>query len=584
MKTQTKWIAPQGGGVPLLTMPNIPFPLHGLAPRVIMGAAEWDKLRKQCYLDAGDKCEICGQQLCGKRNSDYPMHAAHEVYEYDFEKLEARFIRPVCLCPTCVDEDTEVLTGDGWKKIPTVTEDDKVACWDKDNSIEFLNPTDAVLTHPAEAIEITRGDKSLFFSPDHRLLLKVASKQSPSYGQTKVVLAKDYKASHYYNWITGGNGKGDNHLTSLERLYIAIEADGHLEYDKENPRGKERQRARSDRYQTAEYRYTYTVRLGKERKIRRFAQLLQESGVKYEERAETGGEKGWVVWLNVDVKHFANCFKMDMPSEKAQEFLEELVFWDGSYSNGSTCWYTNKLEEADFVQGVAVQCNMLANISVVNRLGNLRKGQWKTPYERLSYNVSINTLRTEYCAKEMVPTTIKWNKPMYCLTVPTSFFVARRDGVVFVTGNCHTGFIHSGRAITCYTNHEPLWTKESMLRAAEHGFKLIADWNIANPDEPLYVYETFTEWLREPSLATELQSLMGKYCIEMWCVPHRKEWDNAWGKWKLIYNGVEYYSPYQSREEWEDATRGQHPKESKELFAGDEFEALRRNIKERNKK
>lgn len=243
MKLQTKWTAPLGGGAPLLTMPNVPLPMHKLPPREIMGQTAWDKVRKQCYEDASDICEISGVKLGNGRNGTI-LHHAHELYDFDFEKMEMRFIRPICISP---------------------------------------------IVH---------------------------------------------------------------------------------------------------------------------------------------------------------------------------------------------------------------------------------------------------------------------------------------------------NFIHSGRAITCYTNHEPLWTKEYMLQIAETGFKLIADWNVIHPDSPLYVYEAFTEWLKEPSLATEVQSLMDKYYIEMWSVPNRKEWDNAWGKWKLIYNDVEYYSPYQSREEWEDATQSQHPKENKELFAGDEFEALRRNIHE----
>lgn len=242
MRTQTKWIAPKNGGAPLLTMCNIPLPTHGLAPRTIMGATEWGKLRRQCYKDANDHCEICGVQLCGNRSGIFPLHESHEVYSYDFEALTQTFIRPVCLCPAC-----------------------------------------------------------------HR-------------------------------------------------------------------------------------------------------------------------------------------------------------------------------------------------------------------------------------------------------------------------------FIHSGRAITCYKNHEPLWTADFMLSLAEHGFRLIADWNKQHPDNIIYAYETLNNWLDEPSLAERLWGLMQSYNIEIWCAPKREEWDNAWGKWRLIYDGVEYYSPYQSREEWEDATRGQHPKENKELFAGDEFETLRRNI------
>lgn len=142
-------------------------------------------------------------------------------------------------------------------------------------------------------------------------------------------------------------------------------------------------------------------------------------------------------------------------------------------------------------------------------------------------------------------------------------------------------FIHSGRAITCYKNHEKLWDKTRMLSIAEAGFKVINQWNRQHPDdESLRVYETVLSWLDEPSLHDEMQALIDQYQIEFWGVPNRSEWDNAWGKWKLVYNGNEYYSPYQSRDEWEEKVGHHKDIVDTSLFSGDEFEELRRNIKE----
>lgn len=533
------------------------------APRAIMGATEWNKARTACYEACNRHCEICGAE-CPPGKMD-----AHELYNFDYVEKTATFVRLIGLCKQCVDEDTEVLTESGWKRIPEVTCEDKVACWDKTGAIDFLHPTDTIVSHPDKAVKIKRGEKELYFSPEHRLPLKVASKQSPSYGQIKVVQAQDYRASHYYNWLATGMSRGEEHLTVIERLYIAIEADGHLSYDKENPHGNPRQRERSNRYGAANYRYTYTIRLGKARKKERFQNLLDESEVKYRRSKDQAGEACWTVWLNVEAKHFTECFKMAMSATKAQEFLEELVFWDGTYSKRSTAWYTNKLEEADFVQGVAAQCGVVANISVVNRLGNLRKGQWKTPYERLSYQVTLKSNYIEYCAKEMPSELIPWDEPMYCISVPTTFFVARRDGLVFITGNCHGGVIHSGRAITMYKNCVPLWTKEVMLQAAEHGFQLVYEWNKLHPDEePLKMFSTILDWLKEPTLTEDLQKLIDRYEIEFYDVPDTESAHN-WGKWRLIYNDKEYWSPYHDKTEWAAAMakkQGRELENSKDLF------------------
>ena len=83
----------------ILTHPNIPKPLHGIAPRAIKGNAWWDVERKKCYAAAGQKCEACGVT----RISAWPNRwlEAHEEYEYTSNGSVLIFKRLVCLCPAC---------------------------------------------------------------------------------------------------------------------------------------------------------------------------------------------------------------------------------------------------------------------------------------------------------------------------------------------------------------------------------------------------------------------------------------------------------------------------------------------------
>lgn len=92
VKKVTKWNCPAETGVPLLTMPNVPRPLHGLPPRKIMGATAWNRVRKRCYFNAGYKCEICGV--------DPPkgqLHS-HELYSYDWLEGTGKFERCIAIC------------------------------------------------------------------------------------------------------------------------------------------------------------------------------------------------------------------------------------------------------------------------------------------------------------------------------------------------------------------------------------------------------------------------------------------------------------------------------------------------------
>ena len=89
-----KWVCPKDGGAPLLTMPNIPKPLHAVNPRLIMGDAAWNKARKKAYFDAGYRSEISGK-LCAEPGS---LHA-HEVYDINYVTGVCTFKRICAITP-----------------------------------------------------------------------------------------------------------------------------------------------------------------------------------------------------------------------------------------------------------------------------------------------------------------------------------------------------------------------------------------------------------------------------------------------------------------------------------------------------
>jgi hypothetical protein len=82
-----------------LLMPNIPKPLHGIAPRTIFGQEWWDKNRQETYKNANYKCEACGVD-----KKDALFHKwleAHERYNINYEFGEMTFVGLVALCHAC---------------------------------------------------------------------------------------------------------------------------------------------------------------------------------------------------------------------------------------------------------------------------------------------------------------------------------------------------------------------------------------------------------------------------------------------------------------------------------------------------
>lgn len=61
--------------------------------RNIVGQAKWDVIRKQCYKDAGHRCEICN----GKGNK-WPVEC-HERWEFKDNTINLRGF--IALCPSC---------------------------------------------------------------------------------------------------------------------------------------------------------------------------------------------------------------------------------------------------------------------------------------------------------------------------------------------------------------------------------------------------------------------------------------------------------------------------------------------------
>ena len=84
----------------LLCQPNIPKPLHGVAPRVIAGDRWWDEKRRQAYEEAGFRCRACGAhktKVPGQRK----ILEAHERYDYDYVRGRLTFVGLAALCPYC---------------------------------------------------------------------------------------------------------------------------------------------------------------------------------------------------------------------------------------------------------------------------------------------------------------------------------------------------------------------------------------------------------------------------------------------------------------------------------------------------
>ncbi len=83
----------------VLLLPQIPKPLHGVAPRVVLGSTWWNKIRQETYKSTNLHCIACGVH---KTRAKGPKHLeAHEIYRTVYEVFRLYFVRVVPLCNFC---------------------------------------------------------------------------------------------------------------------------------------------------------------------------------------------------------------------------------------------------------------------------------------------------------------------------------------------------------------------------------------------------------------------------------------------------------------------------------------------------
>lgn len=81
----------------ILALPTIPAPLHGTAPRVVLGSTWWDKTRKAAYASTKYRCICCGEHKSRVKGAQKWLEG-HEIYLIDYPRglMYYRYTRPLC--------------------------------------------------------------------------------------------------------------------------------------------------------------------------------------------------------------------------------------------------------------------------------------------------------------------------------------------------------------------------------------------------------------------------------------------------------------------------------------------------------
>ncbi|MBZ0158406.1 MAG: hypothetical protein K8I29_19585 [Alphaproteobacteria bacterium] len=314
----------------------------------------------------------------------------------------------------CLSADTEFLTPSGWKRIDQYEEGDLVAQYVPDKGgLEFVEPLE-YFKLPCDEFYHVKNAYSIdqMLSAEHRVLYK-------RFGGKLAVLTAEELAQKHNSLKDGFHGKfittfappereGIDLSEAQLRLMVAVIADGH--------------------FPAQTRRCSITVR--KERKKVRLRKLLAACGLSWEERhyASRPTELLFLFEAPLRQKEFDGAFWHCTPAQ-LQVIAEEVPHWDGHVDYwGGIIFSTTSWKSADFVQYVYSSVGRRTTIAEVE----YKNGAWRKGYRVLAAHATPLTSLRSAPPIERVPSPDGFK---YCFTVPSSFFVTRRNYRIVVTGN-----------------------------------------------------------------------------------------------------------------------------------------------------
>lgn len=304
--------------------------------------------------------------------------------------------------PNCFSGDTEVLTKAGWIRFDDY-EGAAVAQFDPmSNSITFVLPTKVHKYPASKLVHIHTRHIDLCVTPDHDCLV-----QTRRSGVWKKFPAAELPEDHVQYHASFFNGE-EEVPPMLLRLIVATQADGS--------------------WAAGDIDFGFTKR----RKYERLLWLLDSLNASYsdysnERRFRIKVKKSSVTELIYrylgDEKIFG-WWVLNFSASSLQVFSDELMYWDGLVTRRCNYGSVKKIN-VDVVQTVFALTNRRA-----------RQRIYKYGGGKAHYQVDVAQRRHGSMTTNRTITELPGEHIVYCVSVPSSNLLVRRNGKICITGNC----------------------------------------------------------------------------------------------------------------------------------------------------
>ena len=313
----------------------------------------------------------------------------------------------------CVDSETEFLSPEGWKKIEDWNSE-PVAQVDKETGVATFVIPERYIRKPAGSMYLVRHgyDVNFVVSGDHKMALKKRSSRPGGWTGYEATFDEVLEDLETKNHTRAKYIRDEFRLDAVRptirlndselRLMVAVMADGYF-------RNKTDSRC--------------VIRIKKGRKKVRLEDLLGRCGIEFNKRERLpAGFHAYDFIAPLKIKHYPADWYELASTKQARIICDECMHWDGCLSTG--VFFSKAYEDCEFIQWCFAVNGFTASIK---HDGRMDCGCW-----RVTVREKNNRCFTEKNISEFIPR----DGMQYCFTVPSGFFVIRREGSISVTGNC----------------------------------------------------------------------------------------------------------------------------------------------------
>lgn len=409
----------------------------------------------------------------------------------------------------CYDENTEILTKDGWKYFNELQNDEVVATLNPiTNNVEFNKINEKIKYYYQGEMDCYKSQNTdLVVTPNHKLYQKPYDGRKDREWELKS--SEDIKYNRFYfNKKFDYNNNIDDNINIEGYTYFRKNNIGNLFEKKVNSASFKREdfykllawyiSEGSCCYNKNENSFTISICQLKKHNIPFIKEAIEKCG--FNSFRDKNNVRFKSLLLGKFFKSLGNSYTKHIPfnlfdnfnKRLAKIFIDEYIKGDGTIdSNGCAKIYTISPVLSDQLYTLCYIAGYTASVHIDNRVGShhaVNGEEVVSNYPCYVLNISRKGKRnfTPVIKKKKHFNVINYNGYVYCVNVPNHIIFVRRNGKAVWCGNCTHQLVRHRLAS---------FAQRSQRYCSEDGFQYVIPPKIKNDPKALDLYENLMNYI-----------------------------------------------------------------------------------------